>query len=150
MKTYSQFVNETFDTRVKWRQSKRRNSIIFTATIDGKEVILNFVTGIVGLTGLDMTGVGFRVDGSFEVTGGGSANKIFGAVINKIAEYVDEHQPEQIGFTAAKHVGETGKEKTSRINLYKRLLTRKFARTDYRTETYESGDQTIFLLTRKD
>lgn len=144
MKTYSQFINESFDTRAKWRESRKGDSTIFTAIIDGKEVILRIEDDI-----LESVFISFTVDGGREVSGTGAANRIFGAVINKIAEYVDEHKPIEISFMAAKHAEETGREKTSRISLYKRMLKRKFTRTNYEVETHMLVNVMIFILKRE-
>jgi len=87
-----------------------------------------------------------RID--YSMTGGGNELEVFAMVKKSIMELIKKHNPKVIKFEGAK---EGGKDNTTRISLYHRLLKR-FNLPNYEisSEPHPEGDAEIFTITRKD
>ena len=114
-------VTEAFDTQIYWEQDPEDHGDVeaYIAYIGYKEVGIQYFfepinAGGVILPGLDIT---FEVNGATKKTGGGDASTIFGAVINHIKQFINQHKEiDVIQFSASKEQG------LSRTRLYSTCL----------------------------
>lgn len=147
---YNEIITELFDTTVSWKFSKDNNkkNFLFSSIIDNKEVKLEYHSMD---DNFNKVSVSFMVDGEWDVTGGGSAMRIFGAVINNMKQFVSKVKPNFIAFTAIK-VGHTADndEYTTRSNLYKRMVIRFADNSGYSYDFQERGHFDRFVLIKKD
>ena len=138
-------VDEAFNTRARWESvpDTPPEEDAFTTIIDGQEVLISFDTE----RRRDFVLISFFVDGSDNITGGGSQNKIFGAIINKVIDYVRKRRPKTIQFVSDGTPAEI--KSGSRTKLYKALV-RKFA-TNYHLDmtTHPVYGYDTFTLTHK-
>jgi len=148
---YRELLFELFDTDVVWKYRKVNSTTrVFNTNIGGRDIELEYVSTDPNFKSVY---VSFSVDGEYDITGGGDAMRIFGAVINHIRLFVDRVTPNRLVFTAHKpaDVGDSGdSEYTTRSNLYKRMVRRFAANSDY-TYSFEDRDHfEVFVLTRKE
>ena len=147
---YNEFITELFDTNVNWTIAEQdKRNMIFVSTIDNKDVKIEYHSME---DNFSKVSVSFMVDGEWDVTGGGSAMRIFGAVINNMKQFVSKVKPNFIAFTAIK-VGNTADnddEYTTRSNLYKRMVIRFANNSGYSYDFQEQGHFDRFVLIKKD
>lgn len=144
MITFKTFITEVLNTKLNWKHSSYKS---------GKQTIHEFVTVVDGsnikLTIDDEPGVVaeiyFERDGKMNVTGQGSAAEIFGAVLNKVVEWLNEQpeKPKQIYFTAENPA--SGKWK-SRESLYDRMVKRYASKLGYTSRKFKSPNLTSYYL----
>lgn len=148
---YNDLLLELFDTDVAWRFKKVNDKTFkFNTNIGGRDVELEYIS--TSGSDFDSVHVGFTVDGEYDITGRGDAPKIFGAVINHMRLFIDRVNPYRIGFTAHKpsDVGDDGNSQyTTRSDLYKRMVRKFAANSDYNYHTEDRDHFEIFVLTRK-
>lgn len=147
---YNEFITELFDTNVNWTIAEQdKRNMIFVSTIDNKDVKIEYHSMD---DNFSKVSVSFMVDGEWDVTGGGSAMRIFGAVINNMKQFVSKVKPNFVAFTAIK-VGNTASnddEYTTRSNLYKRMVIRFANNLGYSYDFQEQGHFDRFVLIKKD
>lgn len=146
---YNEIITELFDTNVNWTIAEQdKRNMIFVSTIDNKDVKIEYHSMD---DNFSKVSVSFMVDGEWDVTGGGSAMRIFGAVINNMKQFVNKVKPNFIAFTAIK-VGNTADndEYTTRSNLYKRMIVRFADNLGYSYDFQEQGHFDRFVLIKKD
>ena len=133
--------NEAFDTEAKWVLGHNgRNLQIFATKVDDAYIELSYKR----IFPADVY-IEFTRGGRLGVTGEGNQNKIFGAVINHIKQWVDKNKPNKIMFSALKLHGDT-----SRSNLYKRMVQRFASQNGYEFEIQDTGNEDTFILTKKE
>jgi hypothetical protein len=88
----------------------------------------------------------FDRNSSFEVTGEGDAQRIFATVLSAIGQFVKEHQPQSLTFSASKDVDTKSANPESRAKLYNRLVQRYASSVGYKVHSREQGDEVVYLL----
>jgi hypothetical protein len=117
------FLGELFDPstafEIEWDETFAPDELHATSyDRQGREINISFVP-----IGGDAVDIEFKRGGSFDVTGRGDAERVFGTVIQAVTTYLSKYRrPEYILFS--------GKE-TSRNKLYLRLVARYAARYGY-------------------
>ena len=146
---YNEIITELFDTNVNWKIAKQdERNMIFVSTIDNKDVKIEYHSMD---DNFSKVSVSFTVDGEWDVTGTGSAMRIFGAVINNMKQFISTVKPNFVAFTAIK-VGNTASndEYTTRSNLYKRMVIRFANNSGYSYDFQEQDHFDRFVLIKKD
>ena len=113
----------------------------FKANIGNKEVGIQYYFEVIDaggfvVPGLDIT---FEVNGTTKKTGGGDASTIFGAVINHIKQFIDQHDEiDAIQFSASKEQG------LSRTRLYSAMVEKLSQGTGFiNAKTISKADKSI-------
>jgi len=88
----------------------------------------------------------FDRNSSFEVTGEGDAQRIFATVLSAIGQFVKEHEPQSLTFSASKDVDTGSANPESRAKLYNRLVQRYASSVGYKVHSREQGDEVVYLL----
>jgi len=88
----------------------------------------------------------FDRNSSFEVTGEGDAQRIFATVLSAISQFVKEHEPQSLTFSASKDVDTGSANPESRAKLYNRLVQRYASSVGYKVHSREEGDEVVYLL----
>ena len=136
-------VDEAFDTKINWEKDPEDHGDVdaYIAYIGYKEVGIQYFfepinAGGVILPGLDIT---FEVNGATKKTGGGDASTIFGAVINHIKQFIEQHNEiDVIQFSASKEQG------LSRTRLYSAMVDKLSKGTDWiNAKTISKADKTV-------
>lgn len=135
IKTFKTYVTETFDTKLKWKESVTKsgdqNIHEFIATIDGSEIKLTIddEPGVVAE-------IYFERDGRMDVTEQGKAAKVFGGVLNKLLEWLkaQDKKPKQIYFTA-----QDFNKSTSREGLYDKMVNRYAGKLGYTSRKFKAN-----------
>lgn len=136
-------VEEAFDTQIDWEKDPedQGDGDAYIAYIGRKEVGIQYFfepinAGGVIVPGLDIT---FEVNGTTKKTGGGDASTIFGAVINHIKQFIDQHDEiDAIQFSASKEQG------LSRTRLYSAMVDKLSQGTDFiNAKTISKADKSI-------
>ena len=136
-------VKEAFDTQIDWEKDPEDHGDgdAYIAYIGRKEVGIQYFfepinAGGVILPGLDIT---FEVNGATKKTGGGDASTIFGAVINHIKQFIEQHSEiDVIQFSASKEQG------LSRTRLYSAMVDKLSKGTDWiNAKTISKADKSI-------
>jgi len=91
--------------------------------------------------------VEFYRSNSQAVTGEGDAQRIFATVLNAIQQFIKEHQPKRLTFSASKEV-DPGQSTQSRSKLYDRLVQRYAKSAGYRAFRAETGTLVVYELSR--
>ena len=135
-------IDEAFDTDVEWSERKFPDgSAIYDTTVDDSDVSIFYR---VSPGSVDIS---FTRDYDDGITGEGSANKIFGAVINHIRQWVSKNNPLKIVFSAYK--GDTSAPNTSRSSLYRRMVQRFASQNGYDYDIEDTGNEDTFILKRQ-
>ena len=136
-------VTEAFDTQIDWEKDPEDHGDVeaYIAYIGYKEVGIQYFfepinAGGVVLPGLDIT---FEVNGATKKTGGGDASTIFGAVINHIKQFINQHKEiDVIQFSASKEQG------LSRTRLYSAMVDKLSQGTDWiNAKTISKADKSV-------
>ena len=136
-------VEEAFDTQIDWEKDPEDHGDVdaYIAYIGRKEVGIQYFfepinAGGVIVPGLDIT---FEVNGTTKKTGGGDASTIFGAVINHIKQFINQHDEiDAIQFSASKEQG------LSRTRLYSAMVDKLSQGTDWiNAKTISKADKSI-------
>jgi hypothetical protein len=88
----------------------------------------------------------FDRNDDFGVTGGGDAQRIFATVLSAIGQFVKEHEPQSLTFSADKNDDPESANPESRAKLYNRLVQRYASSVGYKTHSREQGDEVIYML----
>ena len=141
-----QAYNEAFDTEAEWVSDlNSRNVQVFATKIDDAYIELTYKR----IFPADVY-ISFTRGGRMSVTGEGSQNKIFGAVINHVKQWVAKNNPPRIIFSAFKpNTGPFGSRDTTRSSLYSKMVQRFAGQNGYDFDVENSGSEDTFVLTRK-
>ncbi len=140
----NEFVTEAFNQPYTsaWEKSESGSYDVLARLPDGSNLSIMFNN-----EGDDEWQVEFYRNNSQEVTGEGDAQRIFATVLNAIQQFIKEHKPWRIIFSASKDV-EPGQSSESRAKLYDRLVQRYAATWGYDAYNEDHGDQVTYELTR--
>lgn len=97
--------------------------------------------------GDEIVQVEFYRNNSQEVTGEGDAQRIFATVLTAIQQYIKEHQPLKLTFSASKEVDDE-QNSESRAKLYDRLVQRYSRSMGYRAFRADNGKLVMYELSR--
>ena len=138
--------NEAFDTDVEWvADLNSRNVQVFATKIDDAYIELTYKR----VFPADVY-ISFTRGGRMSVTGEGSQNKIFGAVINHVKQWVAKNSPPRIIFSAFKpNTGPFGTQDTTRSGLYSKMVQRFAGQNGYDYDIENTGSEDTFVLTKK-
>jgi hypothetical protein len=147
MKSFKRHVAESFNTKLNWKHSSSKSGSdiihIFTSSLDGSEIKLTIEDdpGVVAE-------IYFERDGRMDATKQGSASKVFGAVLNKVIDWLNEQptKPRQIYFVAQDQY------KDSREGLYDRMIARyadKLGYTSRKFKVTQQGHSSYYLDIKK-
>ena len=100
-----------------------------------------------GAYGDEEWAVEFWRNNSQDVTGEGDAQRIFATVLSAIQHFIEEHDPEEIEFTAQKDT-DSGEKNLSRSSLYTRLVKRYANSWGYRVDVSDNAGSTYYRLER--
>jgi hypothetical protein len=93
--------------------------------------------------------VEFYRNNSQEVTGEGDAMRVFATVLTAIQQYVKEHEPEKLKFSASKdNWAKQQQNSESRSSLYDKLVQRYSKSWGYGASRSDKGDFVLYQLTR--
>lgn len=139
-------IDEAFDTDVEWvLDMDARNQQVYATQVDDAYIELTYKR----IFPADVY-IEFTRGGSLGVTGEGSQNKIFGAVINHIKQWVAKNKPPKIIFSAFKpHTGAFGAQDTTRSGLYRKMVQRFANQNGYSFDIEDIGNEDKFVLTRQ-
>lgn len=140
-------INEAFDQPypVNWEQGDHGDWDALAQLSDGTGLIIMF-NNEQDSEGHDSVQVEFHRNNSQEVTGEGDAQRVFATVLAAIEQYIDQHQPDSLTFSATKTTD--GVQSQSRANLYDRLVQRYARRMGYRSFRADAGDVVHYELNR--
>ena len=146
VKTDPTYNTESFDTDVEWVSDlNSRNVQVFATKIDDAYIELTYKR----VFPADVY-ISFTRGGRMSVTGEGSQNKIFGAVINHVKQWVAKNKPPRIIFSAFKpNTGPFGSQDTTRSGLYSKMVQRFAGQSGYDFDVENAGSEDTFILTKK-
>jgi len=140
---------EAFDQPypMTWEKSEADDSMDALARLpDGSNLSIMFNIEY-DEEGEEVIQVEFHRNNSQEVTGDGDAQRVFATVLAAIQQYIKEHNPKRLTFSASKEV-EPDQKSESRAKLYDRLVQR-YARTwGYRPLRADTGSIVRYELSR--
>jgi hypothetical protein len=148
MKSFRSYIIEVFDTRLKWKYQKSKSGVDtkheFTANHAGSEILLTIEEepGVVAE-------IYFERDGRMDATKQGNSAEIFGAVLNKIVEWLNAQpvKPKQIYFVAS------DPQKGTRESLYDKMIKRYAGKLGYTSRKFsvpQHGHTSYYLDLKKD
>lgn len=137
--------NEAFDTDVEWiKGAAPQGASVFAAKVDDAYIEITYKPVSKGVY------ISFTRGARMSVTGEGSQNKIFGAVINHIKKWVDTNKPQEIYFSAFKpRTGAFGSQDTTRSGLYRKMVQRFASQNGYDYDVEDGGNEDTFILKRR-
>jgi hypothetical protein len=140
-------IEESFDTTADWTYAQGPDgSAIYAAKVDDAYIEITYKPTVNTENGVIIS---FTRDGDAGVTGKGSENKVFGAVINHIKNWVNIREPDVIIFTARKPADETGATDSSRSQLYKRMVKRFASQAGYDYDVDSASKEDTFYLEKQ-
>ena len=153
MKPFKNYIAELFDKPLPYKEVEQR--------AEGKKYEFSISRMLVKVAIIDYDGIGnyevdFKVDGLHALTGlVGSADslKIFTTVVAIILDFVKAVQPNEVEFTAVKHISAFRTKSTgeSRINLYDRMAKRLTPKGyEYSSKLARGGSETIYTFRKKE
>jgi len=145
-----QAVTEAFDQPYKilrWENSEHYGDVDAIARLDDNTFLSIMFNMEYDEEGEEVIQVEFHRNNSQEVTGDGDAQRVFATVLAAIQQYIKEHNPKRLTFSASKEV-EPDQNRESRAKLYDRLVQR-YARTwGYRPFRADTGSIVRYELSR--
>ena len=137
-------VKESFDTQVDWEidhDMTQGDGEAYKANIGNKEVGIQYYFEVVDAGGFPLSGVDitFEVNMTTKKTGTGDASTIFGAVVNHIKQFINQHDEiDAIEFSASKEQG------FSRTRLYSAMVEKLSQGTGFiNAKTISKADRSI-------
>jgi len=137
-------VKESFDTQVDWEiddEMTQGDGEAYKANIGNKEVGIQYYFEVVDAGGFPLSGVDitFEVNMTTKKTGTGDASTIFGAVVNHIKQFINQHDEiDAIEFSASKEQG------FSRTRLYSAMVEKLSQGTGFiNAKTISKADRSI-------
>ena len=147
LENFARTVAESFDTTADWTYAQGPDgSAIYAAKVDDAYIEITYKPTVNTENGVIIS---FTRDGDAGVTGKGSENKVFGAVINHIKNWVNIREPEVVIFTARKPADETGATNASRSQLYKRMVKRFASQAGYDYDVDSASKEDTFYLEKQ-
>ena len=145
-----QAVTEAFDQPYKilrWENSEHYGDVDAIARLDDNTFLSIMFNMEYDEEGEEVIQVEFHRNNSQEVTGDGDAQRVFATVLAAIHQYIKEHNPKRLAFSASKEV-KPDQNSESRAKLYDRLVQR-YARTwGYRPLRADTGSIVRYELSR--
>ena len=140
-----EFITEAFNAPypMTWEHGDESHDALVTLP-DGTYLSIMFSLDY-GAYGDEEWTVEFFRNNSQEVTGEGDQQRIFATVLSAIQQFIDEHNPERIRFSANKEV-EQGQKSMSRTNLYNTLVKRYANKWGYRVDIDDHAGSTVYNL----
>ena len=137
--------NEAFDTKVDWiKGAAPQGASVYAAKVDDAYIEITYKPMQKGVY------ISFTRGARMSVTGEGGQNKIFGAVINHIKQWVDKNKPQEIYFSAFKpRTGAFGSQDDTRSGLYRKMVQRFASQNGYDYDVEDTGNEDTFILKRK-
>lgn len=134
-------VSEAFDQPypIQWEESDYGDVDALAKLDDGSYLSIMFNN-----SGLDSWNVEFHRNNSQEVTGEGDASKVFATVLTAIQQFIQEHNPHIVYFSAVKDQDPKG----SRAKLYDRLVQRYASQLGYSVKRTTRDDEVGYNLVR--
>ena len=153
MKPFKTYIAEVFDKPLPYKITSNKH--------DWKKYEFSISRMLVKVAIIDYDGIGnyevdFKVDDLHALTGlVGSADslKIFTTVVAIILDFVKAVQPNEVEFTAVKHISAFRTKSTgeSRINLYDRMAKRLTPKGyEYSSKLARGGSETIYTFRKKE
>ena len=151
MKTFYQYIEEAFDTKIKWTKTDDRPASTgghikkYRGKIDKQniEMIYNIAPKAPEVN------IVFTVDGTMKTTAKGNQMKIFGAVINHMTSWIEEHpRINLVNFSAHKE-DPNDPDENSRSKLYSRLIKRYASKMGFKVEEIDLDIMVLYVLKRK-
>ena len=141
-------VTEAFDQPypLTWEKSEYGDVDALARLPDGTNLSIMFNQDY-GDEGEEVTTVEFHRNNSQEVTGEGDAQRIFATVLIAIQQFIKEHGPKSISFSASKEV-DPDQNSESRAKLYDRLVQRYAKSWGYRAFRADTGNIVHYELSR--
>jgi hypothetical protein len=138
-------LEEAFDTKVEWiKELGPSGSTVYATKVGDDYIELTYRPASKGVY------ISFTRGGVMSVTGEGSQNKIFGAVINHIKQWAAKNKPEQIMFSAFKpRTGAFGSQDSTRSGLYRKMVQRFANQNGYEYDVEDTGNEDTFILKRQ-
>ena len=138
-------LEEAFDTKVEWvKELGPSGSTVYATKVEDAYIELTYRPVSKGVY------ISFTRGGVMSVTGEGSQNKIFGAVINHIKQWAAKNKPEQIMFSAFKpRTGAFGSQDSTRSGLYRKIVQRFANQNGYEYDVEDTGNEDTFILKRQ-
>ena len=138
-------LEEAFDTKVEWvKELGPSGSTVYATKVEDAYIELTYRPVSKGVY------ISFTRGGVMSVTGEGSQNKIFGAVINHIKQWAAKNKPEQIMFSAFKpRTGAFGSQDSTRSGLYRKMVQRFANQNGYEYDVEDTGNEDTFILKRQ-
>ena len=158
MKTFYQYIEEAFDTKIKWTKTddrpastgghiKKYRGKVETRKPEWNRYDIEMIYNIAPKA--PEVNIVFTVDGTMKVTAKGSQMKIFGAVINHITSWIEEHpRINLVNFSAHKEDPDDPDE-NSRSKLYSRLVKRYASKMGFKVEEIDIDVMVLYVLKRK-
>jgi hypothetical protein len=142
VRPYRETIDEAFDQPypLHWASPRDDTVLAMTKLNDGSPLVIRFDSEG------DHWQVVFDRNSSFEVTGEGDAQRIFATVLSAIVQFVKEHEPQSMTFSASKDVDTGSANPESRAKLYNRLVQRYASSVGYKVHSREQGDEVVYLL----
>ena len=149
----TEYLPELFDKPLPYKITSNKH--------DWKKYEFSISRMLVKVAIIDYDGIGnyevaFAVDGLHDITGvvgTAAAIKIFTTVVAIILDFVKAVQPNEVEFTAAKHIPAFRTKSTgeSRINLYDRMAKRLTPKGyEYSSKLARGGSETIYTFRKKE
>ena len=137
-------LKESFDTQVDWEiddDMTQGDGEAYKANIGNKEVGIQYYFEVIDAGGFPLSGVDitFEVNMTTKKTGTGDASTIFGAVVNHIKQFINQHDEiDAIEFSASKEQG------FSRTRLYSAMVDKLSQGTDWiNAKTISKADNSV-------
>jgi 5'(3')-deoxyribonucleotidase len=137
-------LKESFDTQVDWEiddEMTQGDGEAYKANIGNKEVGIQYYFEVIDAGGFPLSGVDitFEVNMTTKKTGTGDASTIFGAVVNHIKQFINQHdEVKAIEFSASKEQG------FSRTRLYSAMVDKLSQGTDWiNAKTISKADNSV-------
>jgi hypothetical protein len=142
VRPYRETVDEAFDQPypLHWASARDDTVLAMTKLNDGSPLVIRFDSEG------DHWQVVFDRNSSYEVTGEGDAQRIFATVLSAIGQFVKEHEPQSLTFSASKDVDTGSANPESRAKLYNRLVQRYASSVGYKVHSREEGDEVVYTL----
>jgi len=133
-------VTETFDQPypIKWEKGEFGDYDALTTLADGTYLSIMFNQEEDGEYQIE-----FHRNNSQDVTGEGDAHRIFATVLTAIQQFIEQHHPARIRFSATK---DDDNDNQSRTKLYDRLVQRYAASWGYSVDVTDHAGSTVYEL----
>lgn len=147
MKRFKEFINEAFDRPLPYRWKSKNYPRVASFSLEDQEYKVMIRGGgneyDIEFGPVRSSGAGIDVEAE---TGKHQALKVLSTVVAIIMDFVNEKQPEIIGFSGKKAEGDGG---VNRAKTYRMMLKRKLPKNYEVLEVYEDEDDVSFEIGKK-